>query len=81
MEDYPDKFEYCTYKYFLNKIEMQFEYKDVLENKYSKNIVIDVFIIFNIILGESPFFKISNIEFNGVLYNINGNLTTEKLIK
>ncbi|GAA0103328.1 hypothetical protein UT300012_40450 [Paraclostridium bifermentans] len=72
----PDEFEYCTYKYPLNKIEMEFEYKDVLDNKYSKNIVIDVFIIFNIVLGEKQIF-----EFNSVRYEINENLTIEKLIK
>lgn len=80
-EDYPNEFEYNTHKYCLNKIEMQFEYKDVLENKYSKTIVIDIFIFFKIYLGASPYFKISNIEFEGISYEINGNSTTEKLIK
>lgn len=81
IKDCPAEFENGTYKYHLNQIEMEFEYKDVLDNKYSKNIVIDVFIIFNIILGESPFFKVSSIEFNKVLYEINETLTTEKPIK
>ncbi|MFR3498676.1 MAG: hypothetical protein ACLTT7_06600, partial [Paraclostridium bifermentans] len=81
IENCPDEFMSGTYKYFFKKFKMQFEYKDVLDNKYSKNIVIDVFIIFNIVLGGLPFCKVSNVEFNDVHYEINGNLTTEKLIK
>lgn len=64
----------------LNVIELQFEYKDVLENKYNKNIVIETYIDFNI-LNEKYIWEVSDIEFHDICYEINGNLTTEELIK
>lgn len=64
----------------LNKIELQLEYKDVLDNRYSKNIVIETFILFNI-LTEKYCFQVSNIEFKGTFYEINENLTSESYLE
>lgn len=80
LNDCPNEFEDMIYRHFVNEIEMEFEYKDVLENKYRKTIPIDVFIIFIIYLGHSPHFKVENIVFNTVSYEVNGNLITEKSI-
>lgn len=80
-EECTDQSEDDIYRYPVNKIEMKFEYKDVLDNKYSKTIVIDVFIIFKIHTEGSPYFEVKNINFESVTYEINGNMTTEELIK
>lgn len=60
----------------LNKIELQFEYKDVLDNKYNKNIVIETFIVFSI-LTEKYIFQVSDIEYRYIFYEINEKLTSE----
>lgn len=73
-------YEEFTYKYLLKEVELQFEYKDVLDNKYRKTIIIEVFIKFDI-LAEKYIWEISDIKFNDIYFEINGNLTTEELIK
>lgn len=78
-EDCPKEFGDGTYTRLLKKVELQFEYKDVLDNKYSKNIVIEVFINVNI-LAEKYIWEVSDIKFNDIYFIINGNLTSEELI-
>lgn len=75
IKDYED-----TYNSLLKEVELQFEYKDVLDNKYRKTIVIEVFIKFDI-LAEKYVWEISDIKFKDVYFKINENLTTENLIK
>ncbi|MEF9991338.1 MAG: hypothetical protein RR657_01620 [Peptostreptococcaceae bacterium] len=80
IKDCPDDFKSFSHRCFLKEIELKFEYKDILENKYSKKIVIETYIYFNI-LTEKYIWQVSDIEYNFVLHEINGNLTTEKTIK
>ncbi|WP_270670461.1 hypothetical protein [Paraclostridium bifermentans] len=80
IKDCPKEFEEFAYNHLLKEVELQFEYKDVLDNKYRKNIVIEIFIKFDI-LAEKYIWEISDIKFNDVNLKINGNLTTENLIK
>lgn len=64
----------------LNRIELKFEYKDILDNTYNKSVVIETFIEFNI-LTEKHWFEVSNIEFNNTFYEINEGLTSESYLK
>lgn len=80
INDCPKEFEEFAYKYLLKKVELQFEYKDVLDNKYRKTIIIEVFIKFDI-LAEKYIWEISDIKFNDIYFEINGNLITEEQIK
>lgn len=80
LDDCPSEFKQFRFKHLLKEVEMQFEYKDVLENKYRKNIVLEIFIEFAI-LAEKPRWEIKDIKFYDVYFKINGNLTTENLIK
>lgn len=71
-----------NFKYLhpFKNIELQFEYKDILDNKYRKKIVMETSLIFNI-YNEKYIWEISDIKFNDILYQLNDNLTTEKLVK
>ncbi|EJT5934039.1 hypothetical protein N2W41_001766 [Clostridium perfringens] len=64
----------------LNIIELQFEYKDVLDNKYSKSIVIETFIIFDFLTSKNPF-EVGEIMFRYVHYEINDKLTNENFLE
>lgn len=80
INDCPKEFEEFAYNHLLKEVELQFEYKDVLDHKYRKTIVIEIFIKFDI-LAEKYIWEISDIKFNDVYFKINGNLTTEEPIK
>lgn len=80
LEDCPEEFKQFRSKRLLKEVELQFEYKDVLENKYRKSIVIEIFMRFDI-LAEKPRWEIDNIKFYDIYPKINETLTTEKPIK
>lgn len=80
IDDCPEEFKQFTYNHLLKEVELQFEYKDVLDNKYRKTIVIEVFIKFDI-LAEKHIWEISDMKFNDIYFEINGNLITEEQIK
>lgn len=80
IKDCPKEFKYFTYNHLLKKVELQFEYKDVLDNKYRKNIVIEIFVHVTI-LAEKYIWQVSDIQFRDIRFEINENLTTEESIK
>lgn len=75
-----DEFKSRMSRDTLNVIELQFEYKDVFDNKYNKTIAIETFIVFNP-LQENDIYQVSDIEFYDVFFEVNEKLTNEKLIK